>query len=83
MEATKLLHWNSEIRGSSHFMTVRDDRLYILLGGLWVLDISDPSTPYEIASYDTRATRLDAVGNRVYLAGPEAELEVVDLYGLP
>ena len=61
-------------------LLVRGDRAYLLYGGLWVFDLTDPQAPREIAFHATSATALDVAGDRVFLAGPSAELEVIDLH---
>jgi hypothetical protein len=60
------------------FIRIHEGRAFVLQGGLWVLDLSDPETPVEGAFYPTAATTLDVVGNRVYLLGPKAELDIVE-----
>jgi hypothetical protein len=51
--------------------------IYVLNGGLWVFDLSDPTVPTEIAHYGTDAALVQVVEDRIYLAGPGSAVEVV------
>lgn len=50
-------------------------------GDLQVYDVSDPTAPRKLSSFETpgRATRVSLVGDYVYVADTEAGVQVVDL----
>lgn len=66
-------------------LTVQEDRLYVVAGGVHVFDVSDPSSPRALAHYDApTATELHVDGDRMILligdsltCGPG--VEVVDI----
>ncbi len=50
---------------------------YVLHGGLWALDISNPARPKEVAYYPTDARRLDVDGDRIGLVGPGGDFTLL------
>ncbi|MDP2957821.1 MAG: hypothetical protein Q8N53_15450, partial [Longimicrobiales bacterium] len=65
-------------RAQAH-VTIADGRAYVLHGGLWVLDLSAPLQPREVAYYPTDALTLDVEGDSIALAGPDGSFELLQL----
>lgn len=61
------------------WIAILNGKAYVLSGGLWVFDLSDPIAPVEIAYYETDAHALVVDGDVVYLAGPSSELQIVQV----
>lgn len=60
-------------------LLIEDGRAYVLHGGLWVLDLSYPAQPREVAYYATDALTLDMEGDRIALVGPDGSFELLKL----
>jgi len=67
--------WDMDIEGSLLF--VANDEI----GGVQIVDISNPASPHILGSYDTpgQALRVDAVGERVYVADALSGLHILDV----
>ncbi|MDP2949839.1 MAG: hypothetical protein Q8P22_09920 [Chloroflexota bacterium] len=61
------------------YIVIADGRAYVLHGGLWVLDLSAPLQPKEVAYYPTDALTLDVEGDRIALVGPDGTFELLKL----
>ncbi|MDP3063581.1 MAG: hypothetical protein Q8O40_10310 [Chloroflexota bacterium] len=61
------------------YIVIADGRAYVLHGGLWVLDLSAPLQPKEVAYYPTDAFTLDVDGDGIALVGPDGSFELLKL----
>lgn len=57
---------------------VEGSRAYVLQGGLWVLGLSDPQRPREMAYYPTDALALDVQDGRIALGGPDGGFTLLE-----
>lgn len=67
----------------SEDIEVVDDIAYVAdgHGGLWVVDVSTPSTPFELARLDlpSIAADIDVEGSTAYLANYSAGMRIIDI----
>lgn len=65
---------------TSHQVQIVNERAYILLDGLRVLDIRNPSTPLPQAMYGSYVLRMAVAEPYVYLALDEGGLQIVQIH---
>lgn len=61
------------------YIAVTQDYCYVLAGGLWVVDVANPSEPMVVGHAEVSGEALDVAASYAYVIDPESGLRAVDI----